>query len=201
MKYIKIDTQEYPLSQEDIKRIHSNTSFPEQFVAPEGYAAVFPSPMPEYNPQEQYVVEGSPIKTTKGHYEQSWLVKKLDSVSIEANKAQLVEQYQQAVSAKRYEQEMKGIVINGLTLETTDRSKTLLNGAALRATLDPTHVRRWKVSADIWVDLDAATLIEAAVAVDNYVQACFDREDELLAAIADGSFTPDMLETGWSVSA
>ncbi|VVO43126.1 hypothetical protein PS723_06123 [Pseudomonas fluorescens] len=48
-----------------------------------------------------------------------------------------------------------------------------------------------------FVDLPAAQVLAIADAVSEHVQLCFDREDALLGAVADGSITAEMLEEGW----
>ncbi|MHB0844768.1 DUF4376 domain-containing protein [Stutzerimonas nitrititolerans] len=116
---------------------------------------------------------------------------------IEAHLARQPDDYAAAIAARRWQAEVSGIEIAGMRIETDDRTKTLLNGAALRATIDPQHSRRWKLADGTWVTLDSETLISAAKAVDSYVQACFDREEELVEALADGTFTEAMLEEGW----
>lgn len=74
-------------SESDIRAAFPNTSFPVPFVAPEGYALVFPSPPPELNPITQHVRELAPVLTVKGHYEQQWEVVALSPEQIAANQA------------------------------------------------------------------------------------------------------------------
>lgn len=100
------------------------------------------------------------------------------------------------IAARRWQAETGGTVINGLPIDTDDRSKLLINGAALRANRSSDYVLRWKTSGG-FVDLTAAQVLAVADAVSEHVQACFDREDELLGAVADGTITADMLEEGW----
>lgn len=100
------------------------------------------------------------------------------------------------IAAKRYEHEVKGIVFNGVSLDTTRQSQALITGAALSATRNPGYTVRWKTQNGP-LTLDADGLGAAADAVRDHVQACFEREFELLDALADGTFTEDMLETGW----
>lgn len=103
-----------------------------------------------------------------------------------------------SIAARRYEAEVGGITLNGMHINTDDRSKLLINGAALDATLDPAYVMQWK-AGDGFVQLPGAQVIDIARAVRAHVQACFDREAELLAALADGTLTGDMLAQGWPV--
>lgn len=102
------------------------------------------------------------------------------------------------IASRRYEAEVGGTVLNGMQIGTDDRSKLLINGAALDAAIDPARGMQWKVG-DAFVQLTGAQVIDIARAVRAHVQACFDREAELLAALADGTLTGDMLAQGWPV--
>ena len=69
---IKIDTHEYPVSEQDFINRHPDISFPtaipyEGF----GYAVVFPTPQPETD-WYHLVREIAPAFTDKGHWEQRW---------------------------------------------------------------------------------------------------------------------------------
>ena len=100
------------------------------------------------------------------------------------------------IAARRYEAEVGGITLNGVLIDTDDRSKLLINGAALGATIDPAYVMQWKTPGG-FIELTAQQVIGIARAVRAHVQACFDREAELLAALDAGTLTDDMLEQGW----
>ena len=100
------------------------------------------------------------------------------------------------IAARRYTAETSGTVVAGMPIATDDRSKTLINGAALRAYRSTDYVLRWKTSEG-FVDLLAAQVLAIADAVSEHVQLCFDREDALLVAVANGSITAEMLEEGW----
>jgi hypothetical protein len=100
------------------------------------------------------------------------------------------------IAARRYQAEIGGIELAGLPIATDDRSKLLINGAALRASREPGYTLRWK-TGDGFIDLSGAQVLAMADAVADHVQRCFDREAELLTAVADGSITAEMLEQGW----
>lgn len=100
------------------------------------------------------------------------------------------------IAARRYEAEVGGITVLGVPIDTDDRSKLLINGAALEATIDPAYEMQWKAPGG-FVELTAQQVIGIARAVRAHVQACFDREAELLAALDAGTLTPAMLEQGW----
>ena len=100
------------------------------------------------------------------------------------------------IADRRWLAETSGTTFAGMPIDTDDRSKLLINGAALRADRSADYVLRWKASQG-FVDLTAAQVLAVADAVSEHVQLCFDREDVLLGAMADGSITAEMLEEGW----
>lgn len=100
------------------------------------------------------------------------------------------------IATRRYQAEVSGITLDGLPIETDDRSKLLINGAASRAARDSNYTLKWK-TFEGFVDLPAAQVLIMADAVSDHVQDCFNREAELQAAVADGSITTEMLEQGW----
>jgi hypothetical protein len=73
MPYINTKTKKYPLSFLDIQQENPMTSFDATSI-PAAYAWVFPTPTPTYDSLLQYVVEGTPKKTTDKTYEQTWQV-------------------------------------------------------------------------------------------------------------------------------
>ena len=115
---------------------------------------------------------------------------------IRVNVERAKEERQKVIAARRYDAEVAGITLNGLQINTDDRSKLLINGAALEATIDPAYTMQWKTPTG-FVDLTGEQVIGIARAVRAHVQACFDRESELLTAVADGSITDQMLQEGW----
>ena len=71
---IKIDTQEYPVSEQDFINRHPNISFPAAIPYDDfGYAVVFPTPQPETD-WYHFAREIAPVLTDKGHWEQQWEV-------------------------------------------------------------------------------------------------------------------------------
>jgi hypothetical protein len=101
------------------------------------------------------------------------------------------------IAERRWEVEVGGITINGMRVETDDRSKLLINGAAVEAMLDPAYVLKWKAAGG-FIELEAPQVLTVARAVRAHVQACFDREAELLGELEAGTFTEAMLDQGWS---
>jgi hypothetical protein len=73
--YINTITWAYPVSESEIRAAFPNTSFPVPFQAPDGYAVVFPTPQPAYDPVIRIVRETSPqFVNAKGIWEQRWEV-------------------------------------------------------------------------------------------------------------------------------
>lgn len=71
--YININTLE-KLTEQGIKAQNPNTSYPNPFLEPEGYAFIFPAPKPEHDPLTQIVLEGVPELTGLGHWEERWVI-------------------------------------------------------------------------------------------------------------------------------
>jgi hypothetical protein len=100
------------------------------------------------------------------------------------------------IAAMRYQHETAGITVNGVSIDTNRDSQALVTAAALSAVIDPAYVCVWK-ALNGPVKLTGAQLIDIATAVRAHVQASFDREFQLLAAVAEGTYTADMLDHGW----
>lgn len=100
------------------------------------------------------------------------------------------------VAERRYRAETAGVSVRGLRIDTDDRSKLLINGAALEALIDPAYSMQWKCQGE-FVQLDAGQILEVARAVRGHVQACFDREAELLAKLNEGTLSTSEVERGW----
>lgn len=74
MPYINTQTNQYPVTERDIRNAYPNTSFTAPFKAPDEYALVFAAPQPAYDQLTQAVREIAPVLTNKGNYEQAWEV-------------------------------------------------------------------------------------------------------------------------------
>ena len=87
-------------SEQDIRVLDPNTSFPVPFLEPEGYAFVFPAPQPTHDPITQRVQAIAPELTTLGHWEQRWSVAALDAEAVAVNEAAALAQASAAESAR-----------------------------------------------------------------------------------------------------
>jgi len=100
------------------------------------------------------------------------------------------------IAIARFGQETGGVVFQGMTIDTSRESQSLITGAALQATIDSSYVCRWKTSAG-FVELTSAMILAVAVAVRTHVQACFDREAGLLPKVAAAATVDDVNEITW----
>ena len=105
-------------------------------------------------------------------------------------------QWADQIAARRYQVETGGVTVKGVQINTDRDSQSLLTGAAFAASLDPGYHIKWKAATG-FVDLTGEQILGIASQVRAFVQACFNREAELLGAVADGSITVQMLEEGW----
>lgn len=105
--YINIKTKQYPISEQEIRRQYSNTSFASPFTPPEEFAVVFPTPQPTFDYITQVARETFPELTHKGIWEQRW---EITSRFIEYTDAQGImhsvdEQIAEAVAADKASKE------------------------------------------------------------------------------------------------
>lgn len=108
--------------------------------------------------------------------------------------AEAVDRERDRIKARRNTALASGTTVSGMPIATDDTSQSRITGAALAVTLDPETTIQWKTGSG-FVMLDAAQVIGIAQAVRAHVQACFDREAELLAALQAGDAYD--IETGW----
>lgn len=96
---------------------------------------------------------------------------------------------QEYAAAKRWEKEVGGIEINGLTVATDDRSKTMISGARVAAMANSDFTTAWKGSGGVFVPLDASAVVAISDAVLAHVSNCFAIEAQVLADIESGAIT------------
>lgn len=83
----------------------------------------------------------------------------------------------------RWKKETGGMTANGVVIETTDRSKTLVTGAVLLAQSNPAATFKFKTTKDQHVDVDAAGMVAIYAALGAHVQECFAKEEAIAAKI------------------
>lgn len=87
-------------SESEIRSAFPNTSFPQPFSPPEGYAVLFATPQPAFDLITQTVREVAPAVSPKGNWEQRWEVVDLDAEVIAVNQAAKAEADSKALDAK-----------------------------------------------------------------------------------------------------
>ncbi|MBK3446372.1 DUF4376 domain-containing protein [Pseudomonas lactis] len=113
-----------------------------------------------------------------------------------ARDEEVTAQWADQIAARRFQVETGGVTVEGVQINTDRDSQSLLTGAAFAASLDPGYHIKWKAATG-FVDLTGEQILGIASQVRAFVQACFNREAELLGAVADGLITAEMLEEGW----
>lgn len=96
---------------------------------------------------------------------------------------------QDYAAAKRWEKEVGGIEVNGLTVATDDRSKMMISGARVAAEANSVFTTQWKAGDGVFVTIDAAAVIAISDAVLAHVSDCFALEAQVLADIGAGTIT------------
>ena len=107
-----------------------------------------------------------------------------------------VEELKALIASERFQREGLGIVVNGMGIDTSRDSQSLIAGTAVSALMDQAYVCNFKTVSG-FTELTASEILAVATAVRAHVQACFDRELTLLRAIEAGSYSDDILTQGW----
>ena len=109
---------------------------------------------------------------------------------------ELKAQKKAAIAAARYEAETAGTAVSGVTIDTGRDSQALITGAALAAVIDQNYSLNWKTPTG-FIHLAASEIIAVAQAVRAHVQACFDKEGELVARINAATTKEDLDAIKW----
>lgn len=138
-----------------------------------GFAAVAEGDIPELKPWQEL---GSELVEVNGEYKITYsAVESANALAIRAA----------TIADKRYQIETGGIELQGGQIPTDRHTQQVLTAMFLRASADPQYTVRFKTIGG-FITLDAAQIIVMANAVHDHVQAAFDRENELLAALENG---------------
>lgn len=105
------------------------------------------------------------------------------------------------LASYRYEQEVGGIAVGGVSVDTDRDTQAILTAARIYAKEDSNYTVNWKKSDGTFVTLDAATIIAIADAMATHVQSCFDNEKDHVAAINALTTAAEVaaydITTGW----
>jgi len=107
------------------------------------------------------------------------------------------------IADRRYTAEVRGFIWNTVFID-TDRVSQPKIASARAAAKDGVRsdTAVWKcgnplTGVPIYRETSNAEMVEIGDAAFNYVQACYDREGVLIAAVADGTITAAMVDEGW----
>ncbi|UPT85178.1 DUF4376 domain-containing protein [Bradyrhizobium barranii subsp. apii] len=90
-------------------------------------------------------------------------------------------------AAVRYDKEVGGISVGGMSVSTDRVSQSMINGAYNMAAHDASFTTKWKAENGNFTPLDAPTIIALAVAIGQHVAACFSTEADVVAQIDAGT--------------
>jgi len=186
---------QYPYTVGMLRRDNPNTSFPKrpsnEMLREWGMEVVVTASDPAHDPDTQKVQTSDQPELVDGQ----WTLTKTVVALTADELADVLVRKKQAIKNRRDEALNSGTTVNGVTVATDDLSQQRITGAALAATVDNTTTVKWKLPDDSFVTLDATQVIGIAQGVRAHVQACFDRESELLDALAAG--TAYDIDSGW----
>jgi hypothetical protein len=154
--YINTNTNQYPVSESEIRAEFSNTSFPAPFAAPQPYQVVFSSPQPSHDPVTHGVREVAPELTDKGHWEKRWEVYAFDAEVVAANQAAAALRLQDEVvssTQKRLDEFAKTRNFDGILSACTYASSTVLKfqreGQYCVEARDQTWAKLYEILAEV----------------------------------------------------
>lgn len=186
---------QFPYSETQFRRDNPNTSFPKPIKTPTEaqngtLVAVTEAGRPTVTDTQVAVPDATPT-LVDGKWVRGWTVR--DKTAEEL--AEDLDRKKATIKARRDKAMEAGTTINGVSIATDDLSQQRITGAALAANIDNTITVKWKLPDDTFVTLDATQIIGIAQGVREHVQACFDREAELLAALEAGQSYD--IDAGW----
>lgn len=91
-------------------------------------------------------------------------------------------------AARRFAIETGGIVVNGIQINTSRESQSMIVGAYNYVLANPKKTIRFKTVSG-WTDLDAAAVTAIANAIGTHVQDCFALEAQISADIDSGAIS------------
>ena len=190
------------LSEQEIRALTPNTSYPVPFVAPDGYAYVFPSPQPTYNPVTQRVQQTAPELTVLDKWEQRWEVVSIytdqqdEDDAVAANLATLRASRIAQIKAERDRRKFNGVFVSGKWIHTDTYSRTQWMGMVMMGA---------SVPAIPWTTMDNTSITTSQALAGAVFQATATLDATLFAytksliAAVDASSDPASVDitTGW----
>ena len=177
----------YPVNLENLQDQYPKTSFPEtvnsEFLAFLGLVRVVEVNKPINVAVTHDVVEGTPVKNGDEFY-QNWIVTPvaLSAQQVDERIAAAKVALCDALSTFRFNLEVGGISVDGVTVKTDRESQAQLTAALLTLNEGFAPSINWK-SASGWINLNKAQLQQISKIVAQHVQGCFNVEQMHYSAI------------------
>jgi len=101
------------------------------------------------------------------------------------------------IATARYNAEIAGATINGVSIKTDRETQAVLTAACLQAYIDSGYSLNWKTGDGTFVSLPAEKIMAFGTAVRQHVQGCFDHEAELLPLIEAATTEAELDVVKW----
>lgn len=204
MKYINKLTNQYPVSEQEIRQANPNTSFSTPFIPPDEYAIVFSTPQPPFNAISQTVREVQPTLSTKGEYEQQWEVIDLPAEQSADNLAKAKDQKWEAIKSERDRRKYLGVKVGAHWFHSDDPSRIQQLALVLMGNSIPAGLM-WKTLTltppPVFVEMTPALaqgIFQATAASDAAIFAA--AEAHRIAMEASANPAAYDITTGWPLS-
>ena len=190
------------LSEQEIRALNPNTSYPVPFPVPEGYAYVFPTAQPVYNPVTQTVQQTTPELTVLDTWEQRWEVVEIyqnqqdKDDAIAASLIPIRAARNAAIRAERDRRKFNGVLVSAKWIHTDTYSRTQWMGMVMMGA---------SVPAIEWTTMDGTSITTSQALAGAVFQATATLDATLFAyaksliAAVDASSDPASVDitTGW----
>lgn len=101
-----------------------------------------------------------------------------------------IDQMKAYAADKRWRVETGGLVVNGVSIRTDEKSQNKLSGAVQLISADPSLTSvDWEAQPGVWMAVDASSITAIGVAVGRHVQQCFSTLKAIQAEIEAGTIT------------
>ena len=204
MNYINTVTNQYPVSEQEIRQANPNTSFSTPFVAPPEYSLVFATPKPAFDAISQTVREVQPLLSAKGEYEQQWEIVSLPAEQSAENLAKAKEQKWETIKAERDRRKYLGVKVEANWFHSDDPSRIQQLALVLMGNSIPAGLM-WKTLTmtppPVFVEMTPALaqgIFQATAASDAAIFAAAEAHRIAMEASANPSAYD--ITTGWPVS-
>lgn len=171
------------------------TNWSAQELSDIGIFAVIRDEIPEGK-----IPTASKLEIVDGEIHKTFTLKNVPTKSIAERKEQAFE----TLADKRWQEETKGIVFNGMHIRTDQLGQDKITGAITYLTNDEAQSTvKWKVGSGQFVEVDLNSLKAIGIAIGQHVQLCFANEEDVSALITAASTHAAMdaavqaIETGW----